>query len=305
MLYFRHYGTFPVARVHAPFHRICPRVTLDDPRVAGEITRPLGDPYDDFVPLAPIFFSHPMNLALVGTGQMGQAVAAVAAEGSHEVTARFNSDRPLVEASPTALEAVDIAVDFSLPSLAVPHFRRYCEWDVPVVMGTTGWYDALDEVQALVQHHDASVLYAPNFSIGVAVLSRAVDHVTSLTNEIKAYDAFVHEMHHTKKADSPSGTARMLAEQLVDGLERKDHIDPEAQHQRIDPSAVHVSSTRAGTAFGEHTVGFDSPYDRVSLRHRAKNRRGFAVGALRAAEWLRGRTGLFTLDDVLDDWLED
>jgi 4-hydroxy-tetrahydrodipicolinate reductase len=97
----------------------------------------------------------------------------------------------------------------------------------------------------------------------------------------------------------------MLGEQLVDGLERKGHLDPEAQHQRIDPEAVHVSSTRAGTTFGEHTVGFDSPYDRIALRHRAKNRRGFAVGALRAAEWLRGRTGLFTLEDVLDDWLDD
>jgi 4-hydroxy-tetrahydrodipicolinate reductase len=245
-----------------------------------------------------------MKLALVGTGQMGQAVAAVAAGGSHEVIARFNSDRPFLDAEQSAFEEVDVAIDFSLPSLAVSHLRRYCKWHLPAVVGTTGWYDALDDVQALVSEHEASVLYAPNFSIGVAVLSRAVDHVAHLMDELDAYDAYVHEMHHTKKADSPSGTARMLGEQLVEGLARKDHLDPEAQHQRIDPAAVHVSSTRAGTAFGEHTVGFDSPYDRVSLRHRAKNRRGFAVGALRAAEWLRGRTGLFTLDDVLDDWLD-
>jgi 4-hydroxy-tetrahydrodipicolinate reductase len=244
-----------------------------------------------------------MKLALVGTGQMGQAVAAVAADGPHEVTVRFNSDRPFLDAERSACEEVDTAVDFSLPSLAVPHLRRYCEWGLPVVMGTTGWYDALDDVRALVDQHETSVLYAPNFSIGVAVLSRTVDRVTDLMDELDAYDAFVHEMHHTKKADSPSGTARMLGEQLVEGLAHKDHLDPEAQHQRIDPAAVHVSSTRAGTAFGEHTVGFDSPYDRVSLRHRAKNRRGFAVGALRAAEWLQGRTGLYTLDDVLDDWL--
>jgi len=245
-----------------------------------------------------------MKLALVGTGQMGQAVAAVAADGPHEVTIRFNSERPFLEAERSALADVDLAIDFSLPTLAVPHLRRYCKWHLPVVMGTTGWYNALDDVRALVQQQDASVLYAPNFSIGVAVLFRAVDHVTGLMDELDAYDAFVHELHHTKKADSPSGTAHMLGEQLVEGLDRKDHIDPDAQHQRIDPAAVHVSSTRAGTAFGEHTVAFDSPYDRVSLRHRAKNRRGFAVGALRAAEWLRGRTGLFTLDDVLDDWLD-
>jgi 4-hydroxy-tetrahydrodipicolinate reductase len=236
---------------------------------------------------------------------MGQAVTSVAADGPHTVALRFNSDRPFLDAERSALHDVDLAVDFSLPSLAVPHLRRYCAWEVPVVMGTTGWYDALEQVRALVQRHEASVLYAPNFSIGVAVLSRAVDHVTNLMDKLEDYDAFVHETHHTKKADSPSGTARMLGEQLVDGLERKGHLDPEAQHQRIDPEAVHVSSTRAGTTFGEHTVGFDSPYDRIALRHRAKNRRGFAVGALRAAEWLRGRTGLFTLEDVLDDWLDD
>jgi 4-hydroxy-tetrahydrodipicolinate reductase len=246
-----------------------------------------------------------MILALVGTGQMGQAVATAAADGPHDIGARFHSDRPFLDADPEALDGVDVAIDFSLPRLAVPHLRRYCEASLPVVMGTTGWYDRLEEVQALVRRHDASVLYAPNFSIGVAVLSRAVDRVTALMDELDAYDPFVHEMHHTKKADSPSGTARMLAEQLVEGLERKDHLDAEAQHQRIDPSAVHVSSTRAGTAFGEHTVGFDSPYDRVALRHRAKNRDGFAAGALRSAEWLRGRQGLFTLDDVLNDWLSD
>lgn len=245
-----------------------------------------------------------MNLALVGTGQMGAVVATVAEEGPYQVVARFDSERPFLDAPASALEDTDMAIDFSLPRLAVPHLHRYCEEQLPVVMGTTGWYDELDAVKTLVREHEASVLYAPNFSIGVAVLSRAVDRVTALMDQIDAYDPFVHEMHHTNKADSPSGTARMLGEQLVDGLERKDHIDPETQHQRIDPTAVHVTSTRTGTAFGEHTVGFDSPYDRLSLRHRAKNRRGFAVGALRAADWLDGRTGLFTLDDVLDDWLD-
>lgn len=245
-----------------------------------------------------------MRLALVGTGQMGQAVSALAQEQSHEVVAQFNSDRPFLKAEPSDVESVDVAVDFSLPRLALPHIQQYCTWQLPVVMGTTGWYDDLDEVQALVDRHDTSMLYAPNFSIGVAVLSRAVDHVTTLMDELDDYDVFVHETHHTKKADSPSGTAQMLAKQMLDGLDRKTYIDPEAQHERIDPEALHVSSTRAGTTFGEHTVGFDSPYDRLSLRHRAKNRKGFAQGALRAAQWLQGRTGLYTLDDVLDDWLD-
>lgn len=244
-----------------------------------------------------------MTVALVGTGQMGQAVAGVASDRGHEVVARFDSARPLTEASPDAIPEGAVAVDFSLPSVALPHLKRYCAWGVPAVVGTTGWYDALDDVTAWVHEHDASVLYAPNFSLGVAVLKRAVTSVTPLLDALPDYDAFVHEMHHTQKVDSPSGTARMLAEALVDGLERKTYVETETQHDRIDPDALHVTSTRAGTIFGEHTVGVDGPYDRIELSHRAKSRHGFAFGAVRAAEWLTGRTGLFTLDDVLDDWL--
>jgi 4-hydroxy-tetrahydrodipicolinate reductase len=173
------------------------------------------------------------------------------------------------------------------------------------VVGTTGWYDDLDTVEGWVQEHDGSLLYAPNFSVGVAVLRTALEAALPLLDRLDDYDAFVQETHHTQKADSPSGTAVMLGEHVVKGLERKDHVASETQHGRIDPSAVHVTSTRAGTVHGEHTVSFDSPFDRLALRHRAKGRRGFAVGAVRAAEWLQGRPGLFTLDDMLSDWLAD
>lgn len=246
-----------------------------------------------------------MNLALVGTGQMGQTVAEVAAAQGHEVGVHFDSERPFLNADRPVLQDVDVAIDFSLPSLAVPHLRRYCEWQLPAVVGTTGWYDELDDVRQLVVKNEASVLYAPNFSIGVAVLSRALDTVARLMDQLEDYDAFVRETHHTKKVDSPSGTARMLGEQILSALERKEYLDPETQHERIDPAALHVTSTRTGTVVGQHTVGFDSPYDQISLNHEAKNRRGFAVGTVRSAEWLLGRTGLYTLDDVLDDWLSE
>jgi 4-hydroxy-tetrahydrodipicolinate reductase len=247
-----------------------------------------------------------MDIALVGTGQMGEAVAGVAPERGHEVVARFDSTRPLTAASPDNLRGADVAIDFSLPDVALPHLRRYCRWQQPAVVGTTGWYDHLDDVAALVEEHDARVLYAPNFSIGVAVTKRALTAVAPLIDALEDYDAFVHEMHHTNKVDSPSGTAEMLAQVLVDGLERKSTVETETQHDRIDPEALHVTSTRAGSVFGEHTVGFDGSYDRIELSHTAKSRTGFAFGAVRAAEWLvenDGRRGLFTLDDVLDDWL--
>lgn len=245
-----------------------------------------------------------MNIALVGTGQMGAAVNEVAPRRGHDVVARFDSDRPLTAASSDNLRDADVAIDFSLPSVALPHIRRYCRWGQPAVIGTTGWYDHLDDVAVLVEEHNASLLYAPNFSLGVAVTRRALSAIGPLIDQLEDYDAFVHEMHHTKKVDSPSGTAEMLGEVLVEMLDRKSYVETEAQHDRIDPEALHVTSTRCGSVFGEHTVGFDGSFDRIELSHTAKGRDGFAFGAVRAAEWLQGRTGLFTLDEVLDDWLD-
>jgi len=245
-----------------------------------------------------------MKIALVGTGQMGQTVETVAVDDGHEIEARFHSHRPFDAADPSSVAAADVAVDFSLPSLALSHIRQYCKWGLPAVIGTTGWYEDLDAVESLVADHDASLLYAPNFSMGVAVMRRALEGVLPLLDRLDDYDPFVREMHHTHKVDSPSGTATMLAGLVVDGLERKDHVETETQHDRIDPTAVHVTSTRAGTIYGEHTVGFDGPYDRITVGHRAKNRRGFAAGALRAAEWVVDRQGLFTLDDMFEDWLD-
>jgi 4-hydroxy-tetrahydrodipicolinate reductase len=236
---------------------------------------------------------------------MGTAVETVATDRGHSVAARFHSDRPFAEAAPADVAEADVAVDFSLPSLALDHIRQYCTLGLPAVVGTTGWYDDMEAVEALVAEHDIGLLYAPNFSMGVAVVRRALNGILPLLDQLEAYDPFVQELHHTRKVDSPSGTAHMLGGLVVEGLERKDHVETETQHQRIDPSAVHVTSTRAGTIYGEHTVGFDGPYDQIAVRHRAKNRRGFAAGAVRAAEWLNGRPGLFSLEDMLAEWLSD
>lgn len=245
-----------------------------------------------------------MTIALVGTGQMGTAVAKAARAADHTVGPTFDSDTPLTEARPDALSAADVVVDFSLPELALDHIERYVQVGIPAVIGTTGWYDAVDRVRAHAKTHDAALLYAPNFSIGVAVLRRAVQSTAALMDALPAYDAFVHEVHHRKKVDSPSGTAQMLGNVVLNALDRKTHIDAEAQHDRIDPEALHVTSTRAGSVFGEHTVAFDSPYDQIQLSHAAKSRAGFAAGALAAAEWLPGRTGLYTLNDMLNHLLD-
>lgn len=246
--------------------------------------------------------SSSLSIALVGTGQMGQAVEAVALQRGHSIATRFNAEQPLPVNERTSVDGADVAIDFSLPHTAKKHLRYYCASGQPAVVGTTGWYDALDDVRSWTEEHDASVLYAPNFSLGVALLVRALEGVLPLLDDLPEYDAFVHEIHHTNKVDSPSGTAEMLGDTILEGLRRKSHQTVEAQHGKIDPDALHVSSTRVGKVFGEHTVGFDSAFDQVTLRHVAKGREGFAFGAVRAAEWLAvGRSGLFTLDDMLDD----
>ena len=231
---------------------------------------------------------------------MGQAVEAVATERGHAIVARFDSDHPLLGAdAASALGGADVVIDFSLPDLAPAHIKRYCRWNQAAVVGTTGWYDALGAVRAQVEASKAAVLYAPNFSIGVALLVRAVRGLVPLLDDLPEFDVALHETHHTGKIDSPSGTAGLLAGVVLNGLSRKTRLESEAQHEKIDPKALHVTSTRLGGVFGEHAVRLDSPYDALTFEHRAKNRQGFAFGAVRAAEWLPGRQGLFTLEDML------
>jgi len=235
---------------------------------------------------------------------MGQAVEALARERGHEVVARFNARQPLASAEAvTALGGAEVVIDFSLPDLVLEHIKRYCRWNQAAVVGTTGWYEDLDQVRAWVEESRAGMLYAPNFSLGVALLVRALRGLVPLLDRLPEYDVVVHEAHHTGKVDSPSGTALLLAGMLRDGLARKTHLETETQHHAVAPEALHVTSTRLGSVFGMHTVYLDSPFDQITLSHGAKNRQGFAFGAVKAAEWLPGHQGLFTLDAMLAEGL--
>ncbi len=251
----------------------------------------------------------PLRLALVGTGRMGRAVEAVVADGPHEIVARFDATHPLADVrDPEAeLSGADLAIDFSTPDVALDHLHQYCFWGLDAVVGTTGWTGDLAKVEGWVEEGQNGILWAPNFSLGVAVLVRAVRGALGLLDRLAAYDPWVHEVHHVGKLDSPSGTALLLADELLGGLGRKTRVETETQHGRIDADALHVTSARAGAVFGEHSVGFDSPVDQLTFRHVAKGREAFAAGAVRAAEWVHGRAGLFTLDDMLSEMegLED
>ena len=235
---------------------------------------------------------------------MGQAVAAEALRRGHDVVATFDSKRRLLDAhDPAALGGAEVAIDFSVPEVALDHLHRYCLWGVDAIVGTTGWTDQTERVRDWVAEGGNAVLAAPNFSLGVAVLTRALASVLPLFDRLEEYDPSIHETHHAGKLDSPSGTALRLGDTVIAGLARKARVETETVHGVIDTGALHVTSARTGHVFGEHTVTFDGPADRLVLRHEAKDRGAFAAGAIRAAEWLPGHNGLFSFDDMLRDWM--
>lgn len=247
-----------------------------------------------------------MNLALVGYGRMGRAVEAVARERGHRIVARIG---PTDEIDPAALSGAEVAVEFTHPDAVVENLGALAEAGVDVVVGTTGWYDRLDDVRDVARRAGVGVVYAPNFSLGVQLLFRAARHLGRLVDRLEEYDLHVHEVHHRHKVDHPSGTARALAEIVLETVARKKRWAEGPGEERneggTDPGTLGVTSVRVGEVPGTHVLAVEGPDDRLELRHEARGRSGFARGALAAAEWIRGRTGLHTLDDVLADLLDD
>jgi len=198
--------------------------------------------------------------------------------------------------TPEALADVDICIEFSTPDAVVQNIRAAIEARRDIVVGTTGWYQHLPEIKAVVK--ESGLLYSANFSLGMNIFFRIVRQAAVLMNRSADYDPYIHEIHHRQKADSPSGTALTLARILTENIDRKKETLARPSDGKINPDMLHVTSTRAGFFPGTHTVGFDSESDSIELRHTAKSRRGFALGVLAAARWLRGRKGVYTMDDV-------
>ena len=242
---------------------------------------------------------------------MGLAVRELALSCGHEITAAFNSRTPLDTDGPVdALRSADVAIDFSLPSVAAAHVHAYCRWRQPAVVGTTGW--AMHDLESLVAAHGSALLCSSNFSLGIQLVLQAIRGLGPLLDALSEYDVAIRETHHTAKVDRPSGTALQLAAALVSALARKTHASAAqgvpaqggltgcaSASSTPEGNALDIASLRVGSVYGEHAVIIDSLFDQISITHTAKSRKGFALGALKAAEWLPGRSGLFTLDDVL------
>jgi len=251
-----------------------------------------------------------MRLALYGYGKMGKAIEAAAIARGHEVVlrvSRANAGTPPKDA--------DAAIEFSKPDQALANMRLCLEMGVPVVVGTTGWYDKLPDVRALVDEYKGVLLWASNFSIGVNLFFRVNRQLAALMDKQAGYNARIDEIHHIHKLDAPSGTAITLANdidlrtqrysgwELSSGTGHRELRDPLAsgtKQEVVSPTPIAITSERIGDVTGKHSVTWASANDRITITHEAFNRSGFATGAVIAAEWLQHRKGLFTMDDLLD-----
>lgn len=233
-----------------------------------------------------------MKIALIGYGKMGKIVETVALEKGHEIVFKGKE-------LDSAIDQADVCIDFSHPSCVMEHIKMVSKAKKNLIVGTTGWYDQMEYVKSIVKESQIGFLYAPNFSIGVFLFLKIVEEAATLFHPFDEYDVGAVELHHSKKADSPSGTAKLLVNALLEKMERKQNVEINAVQGQIDPHTLHVASLRCGSIPGTHTVLFDSPADTITLTHQARNREGFARGALFAAEWLEGKKGFYSIDDLL------
>ncbi len=234
-----------------------------------------------------------MNIALIGYGSMGQAVHRLALKAGHAVPVIIDPSNNMAthqQLSSDLLKDIDVAIDFSTRTETVKNIKICLESGTNLIMGTTGWHEQLEEIKKLVASGTIGFLHSANFAIGVNVYMKIVEAAAKLMDRFDEYDIWGHEIHHFNKADSPSGTAKSLAKILLTNIHRKTKVVDE----------IHFSSVRGGAVNFAHTIGFDSEADTITITHAARNRDGYALGAIKAAEWLQNKKGYYEMNDFLN-----
>lgn len=245
-----------------------------------------------------------MKIAIVGYGKMGRMIHELANQQGIEVVSVIDpnaEDATHAEINAQSVKDAEVCVDFSHPETIIDNIQRMSSQGKKMVIGTTGWYEHMDSVKQVVENNKTALVWGGNFSLGVNVFFSLVETAAKLMNNFTAYDPFVFEAHHREKADSPSGTAKMLGDILVDNIERKTSIVDDAFRRKPNNDELHVASLRSGSITGQHQVGFDSAADCIELKHTAKNRQGFALGALQAARWIKDKEGFFSVRDMMKE----
>ncbi len=235
-----------------------------------------------------------MKIALIGYGKMGHAIEQIALQRGHEIVSVIDVNNQEDFAS-DAFKSADVAIEFSMPAVAMDNYRRAFAAGVPVVSGTTGWLEHLPEIKAACKNGQ-TFFYASNFSLGVNIFFALNKYLAKIMNDFPAYNVRMVETHHVHKLDAPSGTAITLAEGLIDNIERKNKW---VEGKEPAEDEIGICSVREGEVPGIHTVIYESDVDTISITHDAKSRMGFALGAVIAAEFTCGKKGFLTMQDML------
>jgi 4-hydroxy-tetrahydrodipicolinate reductase len=237
-----------------------------------------------------------MKLLLIGYGKMGQAIEAQAIARGHQIVGIVDPSRPDVRISDFDSTTADVAIEFTHPDAAFANVSAALRQGLPVVCGSTGWLHHFEEAKALTDEHKGSLFYASNYSVGVNLFFHFNEYMAAKMHQFGGYDVAVREIHHTQKIDQPSGTALTAAEGILRHFPNKTTW---RNAPAETPAELAVLSERTADVVGTHIVSYTSAVDTLELKHEAHSREGFAVGALLAAEWLPGRTGVFGMRELL------
>lgn len=244
-----------------------------------------------------------MKIALLGYGKMGRIIEQFALDRGHEIVLKIDENN-IDERTVDNLQQADVAIDFSTPGSVLSNIKTCFDAGLPLVVGTTGWYDKIDEIKEECETSNNALLYASNFSVGVNIFFFVNEVLAKIMNRYPQYDVLVEEIHHTQKLDSPSGTAITIAEGILEGLDRKgtwvNELVGDGQDVIPKPEQLLIESHRIEDVPGTHTVVYSSEVDDIEFKHKAHGRAGFALGAVLAAEWLQNRKGFYSVKDMFD-----
>jgi 4-hydroxy-tetrahydrodipicolinate reductase len=246
-----------------------------------------------------------MKIALLGYGKMGKIIEKIATDRKHEIVLKIDNNN-LDELTTENLQKADVAIEFTMPGSVLSNIQICFAAGVPVVVGTTGWYDELENVKQQCEANNSTLLYATNFSVGVNIFFHINKMLAKLMNNYPYYDVQVEEIHHTQKLDSPSGTAITIAEGIIENIDAKNKwsnvlvTDENTADENIKQNELLIESLRIDSVPGTHTVIYDSEVDSIEFKHTAHNRSGFALGAVLAAEWLKDKKGFHSVQDMFN-----
>lgn len=237
-----------------------------------------------------------MKVALIGYGRMGHEIEKIAIERGHTIVSIIDVNNTQ-DFDSEDFKSADVAIEFSTPESAINNYRRAFASNVPVVAGTTGWLEHMDEVKLACEKDGKTFFYASNYSLGVNIFFAVNKYLSKLMNPYTDYDVEMEETHHIHKLDAPSGTAITLAEGVIQNIDRKDRWVLEKEEK---PTDIAIHCIREGEVPGNHKVTFKSEYDRITIEHDAKTRKGFAFGAVLAAEFTAGKKGFLGMNDLFN-----